>query len=191
VRAISADPKFLMSDKPKLPPEDRELFRRSVGEVRRLRHDRSEIARRSHPPHPTQRERDEQRVLQESLSQEWDPAELETGEHVHYSRPGLQRSILRKLQRGQFRVEASLDLHGYNRHAARETLSRFLHASRSERRRCVRIVHGKGLRSTNHGPVLKPLIQHWLKRRDEVLAYCSARAVDGGSGALYVLIKSL
>lgn len=180
----------MMSDDSKLPPDDRELFRRSIGQVKRLRHDRSEGPGPSVPPRPVQREIDERRVLRDSLSLDWDPAELETGEHVHYSRPGLQRSVLRKLQRGQYRVEASLDLHGHNRHAAHEALARFLHTSRRQGLRCVRIVHGKGLRSSNHGPVLKPLIQHWLKRRDEVLAYCSARTIDGGSGALYVLIKS-
>jgi DNA-nicking Smr family endonuclease len=179
-----------MSDDSKLPPQDRELFRRSVGEVKRLRDDRSERAGPTVPPRPLQRYLDDRRVLHDSLSLDWDPAELETGEHVHYSRPGLQRSVLRRLQRGQYSVEASLDLHGHNRHAAHEALARFLRTARREGRRCVRIVHGKGLRSTNHGPVLKPLIQHWLKRRDDVLAYCSARAVDGGSGALYVLIKS-
>jgi DNA-nicking Smr family endonuclease len=179
-----------MSEKNKLRPEDRDLFRRSVGEVRRLNHDRRDQPRPGRSPDARQRELDEGRVLGESLSPDWDPADLETGEHVHYVRAGLQRNVLRRLQRGQISVQASLDLHGYNRHAARDALSAFLRRSRTEGLRCVRVVHGKGLRSTNHGPVLKPMIQHWLRQREEVLAFCSARAIDGGSGALYVLLKS-
>lgn len=179
-----------MSEKGKLRPEDRELFRRSVGKVRRLDHERHEESRRNHPPRAHQRELDEARVLNDSLSSSWDPADLDTGEHVHYARAGLQRNVLRRLQRGQYSVQASLDLHGYNRQDARHALSAFLRTSRARGLRCVRVVHGKGLRSSNHGPVLKPLIQHWLKQREEVLGYCSARAVDGGSGALYVLLKA-
>jgi DNA-nicking Smr family endonuclease len=179
-----------MSDKNKLRPEDRDLFRRSVGKVRRLDHDRREEHRLGRPPRARQRELDEGRVLKDSLSLDWDPADLDTGEHVQYARAGLQRNVLRRLQRGQISVQASLDLHGYNRHAAREALSAFLRRARTKGLRCVRVVHGKGLRSSNHGPVLKPMIQHWLRQREEVLGFCSARAVDGGSGALYVLLKA-
>lgn len=169
---------------------DRDLFRQALGEVRRLRHDRVEALPRRPPPRARQREIDERRVLADSLSAQIDPAELDTGEHVAFARPGVQRGVLRKLQRGQYCTQAGLDLHGMDRHAARASLAEFLRQARDDGLRCVRVVHGKGLRSSNRGPVLKPLIQHWLRQRDEVLAYCSALPVDGGSGALYVLLRA-
>jgi DNA-nicking Smr family endonuclease len=73
---------------------------------------------------------------------------------------------------------------------ARIALAEFLlHCSRNERR-CVRIIHGKGLRSKNREPVLKHKLRHWLMQREDVLAFCQARPVDGGSGAVIVLLKS-
>ena len=97
--------------------------------------------------------------------------------------------MLRKLRRGQFQIGPALDLHGMTVATAREALTRFLHAARREGRSCVRIIHGKGNGSRHRGPVLKLKINHWLRQRDEVLAFCSARPVDGGTGAIYVLLR--
>ena len=72
---------------------------------------------------------------------------------------------------------------------AREALALFLRDVRREHQTCVRIIHGKGKGSRHRGPVLKQKVNHWLRQRDEVLAFCSARPVDGGSGALYVLLR--
>ena len=82
-----------------------------------------------------------------------------------------------------------IDLHGLSAEDARDALARFLIESVERRHRCVRVIHGKGLRSGPGGPVIKRRIGRWLKRRDEVLAYASARPVDGGTGAVYVLLK--
>ena len=73
---------------------------------------------------------------------------------------------------------------------AQQELNEFIELVRSEGIRCVRIIHGKGYGSSNKGPVIKPLVNRWLQRRSEVLAFCSARPVDGGTGAVYVLLKS-
>jgi DNA-nicking Smr family endonuclease len=55
---------------------------------------------------------------------------------------------------------------------------------------CIRIIHGKGKRSRNNkGPVIKTKVNHWLRQRDDVLAFCSARPIDGGTGAIYVLLR--
>lgn len=178
-----------MGDKRHPSPEDTELFRRQVGPVRPVDHDRIEPAPRRPAPEPRMTREDEQRVLQDMLSDEYDPARLETGEELLFARPGLQHKVLRKLRRGQFSIQAELDLHGMTVPLAREALAVFVKRCREGRHRCVRIVHGKGLGSSHKGPVLKALVDRWLRQRDEVLAFCSALPRDGGTGAVYVLLK--
>ena len=170
-------------------PEDSRLFRDSVGEVRPVTHDRVAPVRRTPSPRPRFREQDEAQVLIDLLSDHYEPAELETGEELVFVRTGLQQRTLRKLRRGLFVVGAELDLHGMTVPEAREAVSQFLSQCRRRRVQCVRIVHGKGRGSRHRAPVLKQKIGHWLQQRDEVLAYCSARNCDGGTGAVYVLLK--
>lgn len=142
------------------------------------------------PPGPRARftQRDRRRVLEESLSGNPDPSLLGTGDEVFFARPGLPRPVLRKLKRGAYRIHSELDLHGLNALQARDALNEFLQECVRERYTCVRIVTGKGKRSDDGRPVLKPKVARWLRKRDEVLAYSTARPVDGGSGALYVLL---
>lgn len=179
----------LMVKKFQLSEEDRALFRGAVGKVRPLRHDR--VAQ--HPPRPkpmpVHTRRDEAQVLRDMLSDEYLYAEVETGDELLYARPGLQHHVLRRLRRGQFSVHAELDLHGLTVLEARTALTTFLHHCQAERMGCVRIIHGKGLSSRHQLPVLKNKVNNWLRQRDEVLAFASARPVDGGTGALYVLIR--
>jgi DNA-nicking Smr family endonuclease len=96
---------------------------------------------------------------------------------------------LRKLRSGTWVIQNQLDLHGLDRHEARAALVDFLSGCVKRGVRCVRVIHGKGLGSKNREPVLKTKVKHWLTQRDEVLAYCQARPVDGGSGAVVVLLK--
>lgn len=170
-----------------LSPEDRDLFRDAVGEVRPVRNDRIQHTQRPHPE-PRSSRHDEQQVIDELLT--WTPehAELDTGEELYYRRDGVQNSVLRKLRRGQYRVGAVLDLHGMNVEAARSALVHFLREAKRDHRTCVRIIHGKGLRSRHKGPVIKTKVNHWLRQRDDILAFCSARPMDGGTGAVYVLL---
>jgi DNA-nicking Smr family endonuclease len=86
-------------------------------------------------------------------------------------------------------VAAELDLHGMTSELARSALREFMAECRRRDHRCVRIIHGKGRGSSNRGPVLKGKVNRWLRQRDDVLAFCSARPVDGGTGALYVLLR--
>jgi DNA-nicking Smr family endonuclease len=114
----------------------------------------------------------------------------ETGEEPSYLRAGLGRDVLRKLRRGHWVVQDAVDLHGFNREQARQYLGDFLGRCLKRGLRCVRIVHGKGLRSPGKEPVLRGKVQVWLLKRDEVLAYCEAPRNQGGSGALLVLLRS-
>lgn len=172
-----------------LSEDDIALFRESVGPISRVRHDRVHPHRQRPHPVPRQRLADEQQVLRDSLNGAPEPAESETGEELTYVRPGLQHRLLRKLRRGQFSIGAELDLHGMTAHAAHEALAGFLRECRARDLRGVRIIHGKGLRSRHGRPVLKGKLDRWLRQRDEVVAFCSARPVDGGTGAVYVLLK--
>jgi DNA-nicking Smr family endonuclease len=169
--------------------EDIQLFRSSVGKVKQVAHDRIIPARRPISPKPVFREMDEAEALRDMLSEHFDPADMETGEELLYIRPGLQHRTLKKLRRGMFMVNAELDLHGMTVPIARNAIAGFLHECLRRRIQCVRIIHGKGLGSRHRGPVLKQKVGHWLQQRDEVLAYSSARAYDGGTGAVYVLLK--
>ncbi len=106
-----------------------------------------------------------------------------------FIRPGLQRQTLRKLRRGDWPAQAQLDLHGLTREMARLALTTFLADSVQRGYRCVRVIHGKGLGSTDKQPILKTLTGNWLIQHDSVLAFCQARLENGGSGALEVLLK--
>ena len=128
-------------------------------------------------------------MLADMFSDSIDPADMETGEELLFARDGLQHSVLRKLRRGQFSVAAELDLHGLRVEEARQELSHFLIHCRITHKQCVRIIHGKGNGSRRQQPVLKGKVNHWLRQRDEVLAFCSARPIDGGTGAIYLLLK--
>ena len=172
-----------------LDPQDRVLFRQAVGSVKPVRCDRIEPIPLHPTPIPRFTEADERQVLADMMSNYFEPAELDTGEELYYRREGVQQAVLRKLRRGQFQVGAALDLHGMTVAAAREALTAFLRHTRRDRLNCVRIIHGKGNGSRHRGPVLKQKINHWLRQRDEVLAFCSARPMDGGTGAIYVLLR--
>jgi len=170
--------------------EDLALFREAVADTVPLVSDRVHHEPQRPPPIPRQRERDEAWALAETLA----PAPLETllegGDELSYLKPGLPRTLLRDLRRGRWVTQDQLDLHGLNREEAREMLAQFLLASLTRGRRCLRIIHGKGLRSPGREPVLKELVRNWLANRPEVLAYSQARAADGGAGAVTVLLKA-
>ncbi len=180
-----------MSD-PASKPEDMHLFRQEVADAVSL-----PAANRATPPRPRvkpvplQRLKDEKQVLRDSLSDPWEILDQgETGEALFFSRPGMPTATLRKLKRGGCVIQAELDLHGMRSDEARIALAEFLHACARNDCRCVRIVHGKGLGSKNREPVLKHKLHHWLRQREDVLAFCQARPADGGSGAAIVLLKS-
>jgi len=144
-------------------------------------------------PIPQQATRDEKKVMQELLvsPNEYEHDDMQPGDSLSYVRPGIQKQVFKKLKRGQYSIEAELDLHGLTREEAHQQLNELILDIRENGLRCVRIIHGKGYGSSNRGPVIKPLVNQWLRKRDEILAFCSARPVDGGTGAVYVLVKSI
>ncbi|MBS63056.1 Smr/MutS family protein [Salinisphaera sp.] len=169
--------------------DDSALFRDAVGPVTEVAKGQRRRPWRHMPSaRPAMREADEQAVIGELL--DFSPGDdIETGDDLFHRREGVQLSVMRKLRRGQYRCQAEIDLHGMIVDVARHCLAVFLREALDRDYRCVRVVHGKGLRSGNRGPVLKVKVAHWLRQRDEVLAYCSARENDGGTGAVYVLLR--
>jgi len=129
-------------------------------------------------------------VLLESLNDSSVDPESASGDELVYHRAGVQTSVLKKLRRGQYRVQAEIDLHGLTVAEAKQALREFLAEALDRQFRCVRIIHGKGLRSGHRGPVLKGVVSSVLRRVKPVVAYVSARQVDGGTGAVYVLLAN-
>lgn len=170
--------------------EEARLFRQAVRGVRPLRQ------RTPVPDLPKARPRarftraDRAAVLKESLDCAGEDPELIGGEALVFHRPQVQPAVLRKLRRGEYRVQREIDLHGLTVAEAKLALRQFLISALEQRVRCVRIIHGKGLRSGHRGPVLKTAVSAILRRTGAVLAYVSARRVDGGTGAVYVLLSA-
>jgi DNA-nicking Smr family endonuclease len=185
----ASDKVYDVAKKHDITEEDLALFRATVDGVTPLPQKRVPPHFSPPPPRPLPREADEQQVLEDMFSDSLDPAEMETGEELLFTRNGLQHNVLRKLRRGQFSIAAELDLHGMRVEEARQALSQFLLHCRHSHKQCVRIIHGKGNGSRRQQPVLKGKVNHWLRQREEVLAFCSARQVDGGTGAIYLLLK--
>lgn len=129
-------------------------------------------------------------MLADSLSdaEPWTEG-FETGEELVYLRPGITPQTLKKLRRGHWVTQDVLDLHGLTVAEARPLIAAFLAHCRRQGLRCVRVIHGKGLRSKNREPVLKRKVANWLVQREEVLAFCQARQTEGGGGAVVVLLK--
>ncbi len=178
-----------MTEKDDTNPDDISIFRQEMADVQRLRHDRVHHRGSRPPPRPLQTLQEQREVLRDMMSDYHDPAELETGEELSFARPGVPRNTLRRLRRGQFSVEMELDLHGMTVATAREALAHFLQEAREHHCGCLRVIHGKGRGSRGGQPILKVKVNHWLRQRDEVLAFSTARAIDGGTGAIYVLVK--
>lgn len=169
--------------------DDSRLFRESIGEIRRMEAVTAPPAPAKPAPYPHMFRADEAAVSGELLDMSFDPAVLEVGEELSFLRDGYSPKLLRQLKRGHFSVQDDIDLHQMNIAAAQASIVMFLAEAKHEGIHCVRIVHGKGLRSRAAGPVLKGLTDRLLRRRDDVIAFASARPSMGGTGAVVVLLK--
>ncbi len=169
--------------------DDTELFRRHVSDARPLpRDDRVPRARKAVARARFARA-DERAVLRESLAAEVDASNLQSGDSLRFHQPQVGRRTMRKLARGNYSVQDEIDLHGMTADEAKSALRNFIHDSSLRGYTCVRVVHGKGRGSGERGPVLKRKVDYWLRRWEPVLAFVSTRQVDGGTGAVYVLLE--
>jgi DNA-nicking Smr family endonuclease len=123
-----------------------------------------------------------------SLTENEIPIPVKGDEFIVFKQAGVSNKTLRKLRKGQYNVDAILDLHGNSVDEARMLVENFLIQSLQERIRIVLIIHGKG-RYHNEMPILKNKLNQWLRETNFVLAFCSATPAHGSRGALYVLLK--
>jgi len=170
---------------------DKDLFIKAAGAVQPLTDKRQALLKKEQPkPIPVQRERDEQAVLVEAISDEFDVSTLlDADEHMSFRRPGIGPDVTRKLRRGDWAIQREIDLHGLRTDEARGALGQFIRDARKHGIRCVRVVHGKGLGSPGKTPVLKSRVHSWLVQKKEVLAFVQAKPAEGGAGALIVLLQ--
>lgn len=169
---------------------EQQLFQQTVGAVTPLTPTgRVRLPAPPPDPLPRQRELDEQAALEEAWSDEMDVERLlETDDTLSFKRKHIGPDVVRRLRKGQWAIQAQVDLHGLRRDEAREALQSFLRLSRRQGHRCVRVVHGKGLGSPGKAPVLKSRVRAWLIQSQSVLAFVQARASQGGHGAVIVLL---
>lgn len=169
--------------------DDASLFRRAMRGVQPLATDRRvHAAKRRRAPRARFARADRAAVLSESLAAPVG-TDVQPGDELLFRRPGVPATVLRRLRQGVFRVEAAVDLHGLNAADGARQLREFLRSALGRDLRCIRIIHGKGLRSGPRGPVLKQTVDTLLRQANAVLAFASARPGDGGTGATLVLLK--
>lgn len=171
--------------------DDLDAFVAAMRDVRPLRFEQRVVPSSRPPPRARNARLARDELLAESLD---GPAEPSTdgieqlGEGVAFRRAAIPKRMFRLLQSGRFRIQGEIDLHGLSSHAAKCALREFIVDSAKRHLGCVRVVHGKGLRSGPAGPILKGSVQRWLAQWEEVLAFVTTVPRDGGSGALYVLL---
>ena len=174
--------------------DDVALFRQHVGGTRRLKGEGERInpvhraPRRAPPSAPP----DGPKAKEGGEEDGFEPgsvADIERGSRIEFARPGLQRREIRRLRRGYHRVQDQLDLHGLFASEAERAVLEFIDHSRVRGLRCVCIIHGKGRSSVGGRPVLKAVVDRWLRRCDDVLAFCPAPDNAGGTGAVHVLLR--
>jgi DNA-nicking Smr family endonuclease len=173
--------------KKRIQEADLELFRAQVLDAEPIRHEGAEPYRRKPPPVP--RPQPAEAPLDGGSSTLPEDA-VETHEYLLFSRPGVQRRVVADLQRGAFAIGLEVDLHGLRADHARQVLAEFLTECAHRHIRCARIIHGKGYGSSGRQPVLKQKVNFWLRLCDQVLAFCSATGRDGGTGAVYLLLRN-
>jgi DNA-nicking Smr family endonuclease len=183
-----SEPDMASTGKPST--DDINLFRRSIGPIRRIRSDKVYPAAKHPAPRPLAAATDKTAPHPPVFAEEFHGREISARESLYFARTGLQQRLLQRLRRGQLPCEAELDLHGMTIAEAQHQLARFLSYCGERGLRTVRIIHGKGYGSREQAPVLKSRINHWLREQQAVLAFCSSRPDQGGTGAVNVLLRS-
>ena len=178
----------------KISAEDQQFFRDEVADVHPLTsEERIESIKKIPSPHLRHQQHNTESEQQTSMDMFSDPVDIrdaEIGDVLFFARSGIQQKVQKKLRRGEYPIEDELDLHGYTVAEAKAAIIKFFIDCKKQHKRYVRIIHGKGYRSEQKIPVLKTHVAYWLPQHNDVMAFSSARAKDGGTGAIYVILKS-
>jgi DNA-nicking Smr family endonuclease len=171
-------------------PDD-DLFREAMRDVKPIApRPRAATEKRKPPARARFTAADRAMVLVESLKGLGEGDIADTGDEISFRRLGVQNNIMRKLKNGEYRIEEICDLHGLRVDESKAALREFLADALAHNLRCVRIIHGKGKGSGPRGPVIKTAVNMILRKTAPVLAFTSARRVDGGTGAINVLLSN-
>lgn len=174
---------------PTVSADDAQLFRDAIGPVRALPEPAPALSRPKPAPRPRQRDHDEAEAVRDLQQRPFDASLADPGEPLSFRRPEFPERLLRRLRRGEFAVEDEVDLHHLRASEAEAVLREFLAQAHQADHHCVRIIHGKGRNSEFGTPVLKLMVDRILGQRGDVLAYASAPARQGGTGAVLVLLS--
>lgn len=173
--------------------QDQQFFLDEVADVRPLKSEsRVETVKNRPAPRPIHSQNgadSNEHLSSDMISDPIDLREAKVEDVLFYARSGIQHKVQKKLRRGEFPIEDELDLHGYTVAEAKAALQDFFHECKRNNIRYIRIIHGKGYRSEQNIPVLKTHVAYWLPQYPDVMAFSSAQARDGGTGALYVILK--
>jgi DNA-nicking Smr family endonuclease len=180
-------------------PDETQYFLEALSDVKPLAESKNRITRSPDldikPAHPAGSDEMETMAhLSDLVSGTTEIDITFTDEYIEGAAPGFSQKLMQKLRKGQFPIQDYVDLHGLTKQEAEVKIRDFLLQSYRLGLRCVLIVHGRGLNSENHIPVLKERLPVWLKQgpvKKIVLAFSTARPYDGGAGAIYVLVKRL
>jgi DNA-nicking Smr family endonuclease len=182
----------MSKDDEKNDDEDINLFKEAMKNVKPLRNRKATVIKKSTPVSLPKKKRnffEPAPQIRDNLFSDNINEFTSTDEKLFFTRGGLQLKLLRDFQQGKIRPIRTLDLHGMAVTKAREAVTEFLLTAVENNDRCVCIIHGKGKFSENHPPILKSHLNSWLRQYKNVLAFSSAQPKDGGTGALYVLLK--
>lgn len=172
-----------------ISPEDSQLFRQTIGSVRKIKKDNTQPHASPKPkPYPKTNGVSVNEPFHSTTNTELENVSIE--DSIAFLAPGLQNKVLKKLRQGHFGIDAEIDLHGLNSNDAHHQLLNFIQACTQNGHRCLHIIHGKGYRSPDNHPVLKNHLNFWLRQHKHVQAFCSAPPKHGGTGAVFVLLQS-
>ena len=171
--------------------DEEDIFRDAVKGVKPLKIKSPKFQKTIKKPKPITKKfiEDEKKALLDSLSDDFISTENESGEELRYLKKGHSPDILNKLKKGYWVTQKSIDLHGLISEEAKSYIVNFISDCKKNKVRCIKIIHGKGLRSHNKEPILRNKVKNWLIQKEEVIAYVEAPRHDGGSGAVLVLLK--
>lgn len=173
--------------------DERQSFLDEVADVRPLISEKRVETVKNKPstkPKHNQYSESEESTDENMLSDPVDLRDAAVDDVLFFARAGIQQKVQKKLRRGELPFEEELDLHGYTVNEAKTAIQDFLYECKRQNIRYIRIIHGKGYRSDQKIPVLKTHVAYWLPQLSDVLAFSSAQARDGGTGAIYVILKS-
>lgn len=176
-----------VAKKPNLTPEDIAAFHHAVKGTKPLIHQKKIPLTPSHSFIPVKQKIDKKAIVHLNESEDLDS--VESDEFIIYNHESISNKTLRKLRKGQYNIDAILDLHGMSVEKARTAVENFLQQCLHEKIRVVLIIHGKGRRGQM--PILKNKLNQWLRKIDIVLAFCSAGSSHGSRGAIYVILKHI